>query len=255
MKKLFSSWFGRTLIGLSVASAAATASGAIVTGNWDPKLPQNFGNYGWAATVNVGVDPACAVGQQALNIVNVLGLSFGCNASVLDPTSAFRILSAEVGIYDWETKVIVDVLRFNPNSFGAFFVGALELLPDGSIASLETPLPSNSQESALLFEDGRRYDFRLALPGGDPQLQYRSTNAAWWQGYTTATAPVTERQFAVDTTSTEAQVVASTRLEIGQLIFAVPEPGSTALVLLALAAAGAASSRRPSFRPQAQACR
>jgi hypothetical protein len=229
---------------VAAALAAPLASAAIVTGNWDPKLPENFGNYGWTARVNVGIDPACAVGEQALTIVNVLGLSFGCNPRVLDPTAAFRILSAEVGIYDWDTKLIVDVLRFNPVSFGAFIIGELQLLPDGAIASLTTPLPSNSQESDVLFADGKRYDFRLALPGGDPRLQYRATNALWWQGFTTATAPVTVREFVVNTTSTEGEVIAATRLEEGQLIFAVPEPGSLALTLLALGVAGGVAARR-----------
>ena len=252
MKKSFATFLGAALVGLSALVTSSTASAAIVTGNWDPKLPQNFGNYGWTATINVAVDPDCAVGQQALNIVNVLGLSFGCNANVLVPESAFRILSAEVGIYDWTTKVLVDVLRFNPASFGAFVYGELQLGPTGAIRSLQTLLPSNSQRSAITYADGRRYDFRLALPGGDPALEYRRANAGFFDSFTRATEPVTDRLFSVNTTQTEAQVVAATRLEIGQTVFSVPEPGTLGLVGFALAALGLGASRR-SRRTDSQA--
>ncbi|RVU44507.1 PEP-CTERM sorting domain-containing protein [Rubrivivax rivuli] len=229
-------------LGLAALALAPLASAAIVTGNWDPKLPSSFGNYGWTATVNVSVDPACAVGTQALTIVNLLGFSFGCNTAT--PTTAFRILSAEVGIYNYSTNVIVDVLRFNRNSFGEFIVGELQLGPNGSIMSLVTPADSDIQGSSIVFADGFRYDFRLDLPGADPKLKYRRDNASFLTPFTTATEPVTERRFVVDTTSTAAQVVAATRLEIGQTIFAVPEPGSLALALLALGAAGVAARRR-----------
>ena len=241
MKKSFATFLGAALVGLSALVTSSTASAAIITGNWDPKLPQNFGNYGWTATINVAVDPDCAVGHQSLNIVNVLGLSFGCNANVLVPESAFRILSAEVGIYDWASKVLVDVLRFSPANFGAFFYGELQLGPNGTIGSLTSLLPSNSQRSAITYADGHQYDFRLALPGGDPALEYRRAGAGT---FTRATEPVTDRLFTVNTTQGAAQVVAATRLEVGQLVFAVPEPGTLALVGFALAAMGLGASRR-----------
>ena len=248
MTSSFRKAFGAALIGLTALVTAPVASAAIITGSWDPKLPQEFGAYGWTATVNVSVDPACAVGtpqspKDPVTVVNVLGLSLGCSSNTLPATRAFRILSAEVGIYDWASKAIIDVLTFHQFSFGEFFYGELELEGDGSIKYLRTPFDSNIQSSSILFGNGK-HDFKLALPGRNPTLKYRNANAAWWSPFTTATEPVTETRFLVNTTSTPTEVVLATKLMVGQTVFGVPEPSSLLLAALALGAVCAVSAQR-----------
>ncbi len=246
---------GAALFGVAAALMAPSASAVIVTGSWDPALPAAFGNYGWTATVNVKVAENCGVGTpstptQPLTMVNFLGVSFGCNGNVLPVVAAFQILTAEVGIYDLSTNVILDVLRFNTGSFNASLAAQLVLGDEGEILFLQTATPSNVLRSALTYDRGCKYDFRLALPGANPQVRYRNDSgfgsacAGNPNSFTAATAPITATQFSVNPTSAQGDVIAATRLEVTQRVFGVPEPGSLLLAALALGLAGAVGARR-----------
>lgn len=244
-------------LSLAAIAAAPTASAAIITGSWDPALPPEFGNFGWTATINVKVADNCGVGTpstptQPLTMVNLLGVSFGCNGNILQAAAAFEILTAEVGIYD-STNVIRDVLRFNTGDFNASLAALLGLGSQGEILFLGTLDPSNILRSNPLnvtYRNGCQYDFQLALPGPNPEVRYQSVAgegvdcAGSSDRFTAATAPVTQTRFFVNANGDEGAVIATTKLEIGQRVFGIPTPGSLALALLALGIAGAAASRR-----------
>ncbi|KPF50490.1 hypothetical protein IP80_03310 [beta proteobacterium AAP65] len=224
-------------MGLSAFALAPLASAAIVTGNWDPALPQgSFPGLGWTATINLKISDDCRQGAQSLPfIVNLFGRSFGCNENPFDSSSRFSILSAEVGIYDLNTFVIKDVLRFNPSSFSPLL---LNLDPGVSISYLLSLTDSNPVQGTIDATDN--FEFRLSLPGDAPALKYRAFGSSG--GFITAPERPTETGYAVNDDSAQAAVLATTRLEKGQAVFnAVPEPGSLLLALLALAAAGAAA--------------
>lgn len=228
------------VLGLSTAFIAPMASAAIVTGNWDPALPNPpFDNLGWTATLNLKLSDDCVSGAQSLPyIVNLFGRSYGCRSNPLQSTSPFSILSAEIGLYDLTSRLIVDVLRFNTSSFTPFL---LDLGQGGEISFLLSLTDSNAVRGTI--DRTRDFDFKLELPGAAPAIRYRAVGATG--AFTTATEPPTETSFAINPDSAQASVIATTRLEIGQAVFnVVPEPGSLALVLLALGAAGAAAGQR-----------
>ena len=216
------------------------ASAAIVTGNWDPALPDPpFVNLGWTTTINLKVSDDCASGAQSLPyIINLFGRSFGCRSNPFLSTSPFSILSAEIGLYDLTSHLIVDVLRFNASSFTPFLA---DLGPGGEITFLLSLTDSNAVRGTTGRTDN--FDFKLELPGAAPAIQYRAVGATG--AFTTATEPPSETGFAINTVSAQASVIAATRLEVGQTVFnVVPEPGSLALALLALGALGAAARQR-----------
>jgi hypothetical protein len=256
MKNRFASAAAAALLGAAgFFGVAQNASAAIVTGSWDPPLPAAFGNFGWTATVNVKVAENCGVGTpstptQPLTMVNFLGVSFGCNGNAFPVVSAFQILSAEVGIYDLSTNVILDVLRFNTSSFNASLFAVLGLGSEGEIQFLQTATPSNILRSGLTYDGGCQYDFRLALPGSNPEIRYRAAAgvgadcAGSTSSFTPGTAPITATRFAVNPTTAQTTVLATTRLEVGQRVFGVPEPSSLLLAALALGLAGTVGIRR-----------
>jgi hypothetical protein len=225
------------LLGLAGFALAPLASAAIVTGNWDPALPQgSFPGLGWTATINLKISDDCRQGAQSLPfIVNLFGRSFGCNENPFDSSARFSILSAEVGIYDLNTFVIKDVLRFNASSFTPVL---LNLDPGTSISYLLSLTDSNRVQGTIDATDD--FEFRLSLPGDAPALKYRAFGTTG--PFITAPERPTETGYQVNDDSAQASVLATTRLEKGQAVFnAVPEPGSLALALLALGAAGAAA--------------
>lgn len=237
---------GTAVLGLAATVAAPTASAAIVTGSWDPALPAaTFTSLGWTTTINIKISDDCIRDDGStplIRYVNVMGKKFNCGPSQgtgegVTP-AFFSILSAEIGLYDLGSQRIIDVLTFNPLSFS---LGFLELGEGGSILQLiagdASPIAGDVTGRTLGF------DFVLGLPGAAPVIKYRSGSTG---SFTTGTEPPTQTAFVVNADSAEATVLADTKLDVGDLIFTgtVPEPGSLALTLLALGAAGAVATRR-----------
>lgn len=228
------------LFGLVAALTATSASAAIITGRWDPALPDPpFVDLGWTATINLKIDDDCSMGAESLPyIVNIFGRSFGCKSNFWQSTSPFSILSAEIGIYDLNTSLIVDVLSFNPALFTPFL---LDLGADGEITYLLSLTDSNAVQGDIAGTLG--YDFKLSLPGSAPAIKFAEHGS---NNFITATEPPKETDFAVNANTAQAAVLENTKLLVGQTVFtAIPEPGSLALAALALGAAGFAAARRP----------
>lgn len=230
------------ILSLAAMMAAPTASAAIVTGNWDPTLSSlnagQFNGLGWTTRINVSVDDSCVADDGSSPIilnrtVRIFGIRFTCRNPVplLNLAgSPFSILSAELGFYGLDDGILRRVFTLNPTSF----TPEILLLGEGS----EILFLRSSTNSNVVSYLG--YDFQLGLPGLAPQLLYRDRNSTNPR-FTAATDPITATQFSVVGNGN-----APAPLSPGQLVFSfVPEPGSTALVLLALVAAGAAGSRRP----------
>lgn len=231
---------GVGLLGVAAAVVAPLASAAIVTGSWDPALPDPpFDNLGWTTTINLKISDDCSAGPQSLPfIINILGQSFGCLSNPALPSSAFSILSAEIGIYDLTSLRIIDVLRFDPTAFDLFL---LDLEGSGAISYLLSFTDSNTVSGSVAGRTSG-FDFRLSLPGSAPAIQYRVGSSG---GFTTDPTRPTETAFAVNADSDQAAIIAQTRLNVDDRVFnAVPEPGSLALALLALGAAGASGAAR-----------
>jgi len=248
MTSSFRNAFGATLLGLAAVAAAPTASAAIITGSWDPALPAVFGNLGWSATINVDISDACLRPDGSTPLMfnlNIFGRTLGCRGSPV-ALAPFTILSAQIGIYDLTSGLIVDVLTLNPRSFRPTL---LQLGPGSSIDYLFSSTDSNDVGTrATEFDQLYAFDadyltarFKLDLPGPAPNILYQLASTG---GFQPGSNPTTQTAFVLSENVLGATVVQNTRLIVGQSVFSVPEPGSLALALLALGAAGAAASRR-----------
>jgi len=248
MNSSFRNALGATLLGLAAVVTAPAASAAIITGSWDPALPEVFGNLGWSATINVDISDACLRPDGSTPLMfnlNIFGRTLGCRGSPV-ALAPFAILSAQIGIYDLTSGLIVDVLTLDPRSFRPTL---LQLGPESSIDYLFSSTDSNVVGTrATEFDPLYAFDadyltarFRLDLPGAAPNILYQLAGSS---GFVPGLNPTTQTAFVLTEGVSGVMVVQDTRLRVGQLVFSVPEPGSLALALLALGAAGAAASRR-----------
>ena len=227
------------ILSLAAIATAPTASAAIITGSWDPVLPAPFVNLGWVATVNLKIDDRCVVNTAGNFSLNIFGRSFGCSAN---PTTAqnFRVdvLRAQVGLYSTLSGAIVDVLQFNENTMGVGINPTAQSLTSFLLSLNDSSAEQSTAAAAL------DYKFKLAVPGALPVLSYQNRSASG--PFTTATGTPFLTGFDVQPNGSEAAVLASTSFTLGQIVApsAVPEPGSLALVLLALGATGVVAARR-----------
>jgi len=235
-------FFARAGLAVAAALAAPLASAAIVTGSWDPALPdEDFDNLGWTATINLQIPDRCVRADGSsppvLNTFGLFGVGFVCGFSV-GPVG-FSILSAEVGLYDRTSMRLVDVLTFDPTSFVPLLV---DLGPGGEIDFLLTLQDSNPVQGNI--DRSEDFFFKLALPGTAPAVKYSRTGAEG--SFITAPEIPTQTEFSINPNSAQADVLARTKLVVGQPVFTaeVPEPGSLALTLLALGVAGGVAARR-----------
>ena len=227
------------------------ASAAIVTGSWDPPLPNPpFTDLGWMTTINLQIPTGCfrADGSTpAINYISVMGNGFDCGPSQgqgqgVTPAN-FSILSAQIGIYSLVTNRLVDVLTFNPASFE---LGLVELSPGGFVelrAGDADPVPGTAQIGPAAGPVAG-FEFILGLPGAAPEIRYRRLGESG--DFTTPAAVPTLIAYAVDYTSSALTVTNRTALRVGDAVAGntVPEPGSLGLALFALSAAGAVAVRR-----------
>jgi len=249
MNRSLGNFFSAAALGLAAVVAAPTASAAIITGSWDPALPAVFGNLGWSATINVDISDACLRPDGSTPLMfnlNIFGRTLGCRGSPV-ALAPFTILSAQIGIYDLTSGLIVDVLTLNPRSFRPTL---LQLGPQSSIDYLFSSTDSNVVGTRATGEFDTSYvfdadyvtaKFRLDLPGAAPNILYQLANTV---GFQPGLNPTTQTAFVLSEGVPGATVVQNTRLIVGQSVFSVPEPGSLTLALLALGAAGAVASRR-----------
>ena len=227
---------GGTLLALTAAISAPTASAAIITGSWDPVLPAPFVNLGWVSTVNMGISDNCVVNRSSDFSVSIFGRSFGC--SVRPVNQDFTVIRAQVGLYSTITGRLIDVLRFQPNTMGA----TVNSIGESSLFLLT--LNESNSERAAAGTGASGYSFKLKVPGALPVLSYQGAGNSG--AFIDATGTPILTRFDVQPNASQATVLANTLFTVGQVVAAraVPEPGSLALALLALLATAAVAARR-----------
>ena len=231
---------GAVALVLAAAFVAQTsAQAAIVTGKWDPALPNPpFNGLGWTSTINFSVPQDCLDSTAGFKI-NLFGHSFGCKTNPFAATPAITVLSAQAGIYDLGTHTLQDVLTFDPASLVLFLV---QIDVNGELTYFVSFNPSNAVQGGIAADDS--YDFRLTLNGPTPGIQYSLTGT---NQFSTASAPSTETAFVTtpgDDPQTQQTVIENTKLKVGDLVFDVPEPASLPLAMLALTGVWALRRRR-----------
>jgi hypothetical protein len=242
-----------SVLGLAAIFMAPSASAAIITGSWDPPMVSPpFDGLGWATTINFSV-PADCLGDTGIINVRFLNRSFRCGSA----TPAITVLRAQIGLYDLTTDIYKYAITLDP---ATLLPQILSITSEGVITYLFSLLPSASVKQRIKGEDlsdipgptgspavpaaDTDYWFRLAMPGGAPILQYSDTGR--FSDFEPATAPgfapvlTSFRNDAEWTT----RVQDDTEIRVGRSVNQVPEPQSLALVLLAVAAAGAATRHR-----------
>ena len=231
---------GAAILSLAAIAAAPTASAAVVSGSWDPVLPAPFVNLGWVATVNLGISNNCVVGTTNTYAVEIFGTSFGCTNR--PAANNFDILRAQVGLYSTLTGLIIEVLQFAPPPPGGMGVDLSEPSTNNFLLSLN----SSSAGVDATSPDALGFKFKLAVPGALPVLFYKPTGPGNTGTFIPATGTPLLTEFSVRPDAERDAILLRTALSEGQSVAApaaVPEPGSLALVLLALAAAGATAAR------------
>ena len=235
MTKNFRKTLGATLLGLAAVCSAPTASAAIVTGNWDPILPSPFVDLGWVATINVLTPTNCTNTASIGMAVNIFGTTFRCET--VPNKNDFSVARAQVGFYRVSTGRIVEIMEFSPP---ATFRPDLKLYGE----QLFLDFSDASEQSATPATLG--LNFKLGLLQGLPVLSYQDRGASG--PFTVAPYTPVRTGFQVNPDNNQLQsVLTATAYSPNQQVAsptAIPEPGSMALVLLALGAAGAAASRR-----------
>ncbi|MEK8052665.1 PEP-CTERM sorting domain-containing protein [Ideonella sp. DXS22W] len=215
-------------------SAVGGAQAAAYVGTWDPAFGGNFTNLDWSGTVVVDIPDACLALGSA---------SFGdavCTTS--------QVLSASVTLSNHLQPANVDVLNFFQPALklslyditvsGGELTGVFtNLLKFGSPLVFPgdwlAPDPAhNLTDVPSWYKD---YRYGLFINGDTARLSAMSTHVSGGVDQLGGHCPF-DSEFAICDSATEPKVT-FTRLP-------VPEPGSLALTVLAVAAAGAVRQRR-----------